>query len=297
MASIENEARILKYSLGQSSIIASRANYSNFQNLWDAEVKVFSQWGEDGILDFLCEKMGISKPKMLEVGAGNFRECNSRFLAENRNASVYLVDGRLDLITTAEKDPLIWKNHLFAVNTWVTPENIQSICKDAANKMGGIDIFSLDIDGNDYWVLDACPLDGVEIIVVEYNPLFGASLPVTVPRDDKFERRTKHYSCLYYGASLPAFISLLQDKDFAFIGTNRVGNNAFFIRSENLKKVSIKPSDDLSVYVDWRIREARNVDGKLSFQSGFERVNEIRDLPLINLRNQWQITVIEAHEI
>jgi hypothetical protein len=297
MASIENEARTLKYSLGQSSIIASRANYSNFQNLWDAEVKVFSQWGEDGILDFLCEKLGISKPRMLEVGAGNFRECNSRFLAENRNASVYLVDGRLDLITTAERDPLIWKNHLFAVNTWVTPENIQTICQDAANKMGGLDIFSLDIDGNDFWVLDSCPLEGVEIIVVEYNPLFGANLPVTVPRDDKFERRTKHYSCLYYGASLPAFISLLKDKDFAFIGTNRVGNNAFFIRSENLKKVSFKPSDDLSVYVDWRIRETRNVDGKLSFQSGLERVNEIRDLPLINLLNQTQITVIEAHEI
>jgi hypothetical protein len=207
------------------------------------------------------------------------------------------VDGRLDLITTTERDPLIWKNHLFAVNTWVTPENIQSICQDATNKMGGIDIFSLDIDGNDFWVLDSCPLDGVEIIVVEYNPLFGAGLPVTVPRDDKFERRTKHYSCLYYGASLPAFISKLKDKDFAFIGTNRVGNNAFFIRSENLKKMSFKPSEDLSVYVDWRIRETRNVDGKLSFQSGFDRVNEIRDLPLINLRNQTQITVIEAHEI
>lgn len=297
MASIENEARTLKYSLGQSSIIASRANYSNFQNLWDAEVKVFSQWGEDGILDFLCEKLRISKPKMLEVGAGNFRECNSRFLAENRNASVYLVDGRLDLITTAEKDPLIWKNHLFAVNTWVTPENIQSICKDAVNKMGGVDIFSLDIDGNDFWVLDSCPLDGVQIIVVEYNPLFGASLPVTVPRDDNFERRTKHYSCLYYGASLPAFISLLQEKGFAFIGTNRVGNNAFFIRLENLTRVSIKPSSDLSVYVDWRIREARNVDGKLTFQSGFERVNEIRDMPLINLSNHRQISVIDAHEI
>ena len=77
MASIESETRALKYSLGQNSIIGSRANSSNFKNLWDAEVKVFSQWGEDGILDFLCEALGISKPKMLEVGAGNFRECNS----------------------------------------------------------------------------------------------------------------------------------------------------------------------------------------------------------------------------
>ena len=297
MASIESETRALKYSLGQNSIIGSRANSSNFKNLWDAEVKVFSQWGEDGILDFLCEALGISKPKMLEVGAGNFRECNSRFLAENRNASVYLVDGRPDLINTAERDSLIWKTHLFAVNTWVTPENIQSIYQDAIDKMHGLDIFSLDIDGNDYWVLDSCPMDGVEIMVVEYNPLFGASLPVTVPRDDNFDRRTKHYSCLYYGASLPAFISLFQERGFAFIGTNRVGNNAFFIRSENLNKLNFEPNADLSVYVDWRIRETRNSEGKLSLQSGFERVNAIRDLPLVNLRNQSQISVFEAHAI
>lgn len=297
MATIANETQTLKYSLGQNSIIGSRANSSNFKNLWDAEVKVFSQWGEDGILDFLCETLGISKPKMLEVGAGNFRECNSRFLAEHRNASVYLVDGRPDLINTAERDPLIWKTHLFAVNTWVTPENIQSIYKDAIDKMNGLDIFSLDIDGNDYWVLDSCPIDGVEIMVVEYNPLFGASLPVTVPRDDNFDRRTKHYSCLYYGASLPAFISLFRERGFAFIGTNRVGNNAFFIRSENLNKLSFKPNADLSVYVDWRIRETRNSEGKLSLHSGFERVNAIRDLPLVNLRDQTQISVLEAHVV
>jgi hypothetical protein len=296
-AEIENESRSLRFSLGQSSLLASRANSSNFQNLWDAEVKVYSQWGEDGILDFLCEKLQISKPKVLEIGAGNFKECNSKFLAENRNASVYLVDGRTDLISSVNRDPLIWKTHLFAVNTWVSPDNIVEIFQDASSKLNGIDILSLDIDGNDYWVLDSCPLEEVRVVVLEYNPLFGSVFQVTVPRDDKFVRREKHSSCLYYGASLRAFIELMNSRNFEFVGTNRVGNNAFFVRSAELEKIKFRPRQELSIYTDWRIRETRDLTGKLSLKSGVERVSEIGSLPLVNLQNHEEMTVAEANKI
>jgi len=296
-AQIENESRSLKFSLGQSSVLASRANSSNFQDLWDAEVKVYSQWGEDGILDFLCEKLEISKPRVLEIGAGNFKECNSKFLAENRNASAYLVDGRTDLISSVNRDSLIWKTHLFAVNTWVSPNNIAKIYQDASMKLSGVDILSLDIDGNDYWVLDSCPLEELRVVVLEYNPLFGSEYPVTVPRDDKFVRREKHLSCLYYGASLMAFIELMNSRNFDFIGTNRVGNNAFFVKSTELEKIGIRPRQELSVYTDWRIRETRDSTGKLSLKSGAERVSEIGYLPLVNLQNHEEMTVAEANRI
>jgi hypothetical protein len=296
-ALIENESRSLKFSLGQSSVLASRANSSNFQDLWDAEVKVHSQWGEDGILDYLCESLQISKPKVLEIGAGNFKECNSKFLAENRNASVYLVDGRADLISSVNRDALIWKTHLFAVNTWVSPNNIAEIYQDATTKLNGIHILSIDIDGNDYWVLDSCPLDEVRIVVLEYNPLFGAKFPVTVPRDDYFVRREKHSSCLYYGASLIAFIELMKARHFDFIGTNRVGNNAFFVKSTELNKIKVRPRQEMSAYIDWRVREARDLTGKLSLKSGIERVREMESLRLVNLRNHQEMTVAEANEI
>jgi len=296
-AQIENEIRSLKFSLGQSSVLASRANASNFQDLWDAEVKVYSQWGEDGILDFLCEKLLISKPRVIEIGAGNFKENNSKFLAENRNASVFLVDGRKDLIPTVNRDALIWKNHLFAVNTWVSPDNIKQIYRDASLKMNGVDILSLDIDGNDYWVLESCPLDGVQVVVVEYNPLFGSEFAVTVPRDDQFVRKDKHHSCLYYGASLRAFIKLMNSRNFEFIGTNRAGNNAFFVKSTGMDKLQIRPRQELSVYTDWRVREARDSVGKLSLKSGIERVSEIGFLPLVNLQSHDAMTVAEANNI
>lgn len=293
---LQSDTESLRFSIGQSTILASRAASQNFVNLWDAEVKVYSQWGEDGILDYICESIGLSKPKVIEIGAGNFTECNSRFLAENRNASVFAVDGRVDLNSSIEVSSLKWKSHIFGYQTWVTPENINDILEKAHRAIGSLDVFSLDVDGNDYWILESSNLDSVSVIVVEYNPLFGHTKAVTVARDDAFDRTSKHYSWLYYGAGLKAFINLLSERDFIFIGTNRVGNNAFFVRNTLRSRIKLDMSADLSKYTDWRIRESRNKEGKLSFTSGYDRVLEISHLPLIDLETGLEISVGTAHE-
>ena len=292
---IAPELRNFRFLVGQAAILSSRANSERFKNLWDAEVKVYSQWGEDGILDYLCEQVGLSKPKVIEIGAGNFSECNSRFLAENRNASVFAVDGRDDLVSSVESNSLRWKNHIFAYQTWVSPQNINQIIAKAQTSIGNIDIFSLDLDGNDYWILQEANLESVSIVVVEYNPLFGHLKAVSVPRDDEFDRKSKHYSWLYYGASLKAFEYLLESRDFQFIGTNRVGNNAFFVRKNLLTKIRIEPNGDYSIYTDWRVRETRSKDGKLSYASGYERVSEIGEMPLIDVTNGKSLSVEEAN--
>lgn len=279
---------------GQSAILSSRSNSENFSDLWDAEVRVYSQWGEDGILDFLCEKLDLIKPRIIEIGAGNFRECNSRFLMENRNASVYAVDGRPDLESNVLSNPWRWRTHLTSKQEWITPINVQRIIDDAANFMDGIDIFSLDLDGNDYWILNEANLENISIVVVEYNPLFGPGRQVTVPRDDDFDRSKEHFSYLYYGASLKAFDVLLTKKGFCFVGTNRVGNNAFFVRKEVANKIPFSTRNDLSVYTDWRIREARNKEGRLSFVAGKDRLKLIGDLFLIDLENGSSIKVVET---
>lgn len=286
-----NDISNFHFLIGQNAILASRSMSEKFQNLWDAEVKVFSQWGEDGILDYLCESLDLSKPRVLEVGAGNFSECNSRFLAENRNASVVAVDGRDDLISSMSKHSLMWKNHIFAVQEWVTPLNINKVINTARESMLGIDIFSLDLDGNDYWILEAANLQHVSIVVVEYNPLFGSKLSVSVPRNDKFDRTSKHFSWLYYGASLGAFIQILSQKGFVFVGSNRVGSNAFFVKEDLVKKIKLSLPVDLSRHTDWRIRESRNYAGKLDYLSNHERMNQINEMPLINVMDGSELRI------
>jgi len=292
---IAGDLHSLKFLLGQAAILSSRANSKEFKNLWDAEVKIYSQWGEDGILDYLCERLEISKPKVIEIGAGNFSECNSRFLAENRNASVFAVDVNVELLTSIKDNSLYWKNHIFAHEVWVSPENINQIMELARESIGTVDIFSLDLDGNDYWVLNEANLESVSIVVVEYNPLFGHTKAVTVPRSDLFERSTQHYSHLYWGASIKAFAHILTTKNFRFCGTNRVGNNAFFVRNDLFSKVNLKPNLNWANYTDWRIRESRSKTGNLNYLSGLMRVKEIAELELVDVESNAVIQVKEAN--
>ena len=284
-----------RFEVGQAAVLASRAASETFKNLWDAEVKIYSQWGEDGILDYLVSRLGISKPRVLEVGVGNFLECNSRFLAEYLNASVVAVDGRADLNASINCMDLKWKTHIKGIETWVTPGNINELILQSNEFLGGIDIFSLDVDGNDYWIIEQADLQNVRIVVVEYNPLFGSSLAVTVPRDDTFDRTIKHESWLYWGASLLAFAGILKNKGFDFVGTNRVGNNAFFVSTKDINQISFRPDPTSMKFYDWRVRESRNSGRELNFLSGNDRNSIIGKLPLVDLSTGKLITVADAN--
>ena len=269
--------------IGQASILSMRSNIPNITNLWDAEVRVFSQWGEDGILDYLCEILSISRPKVLEIGAGDFTECNSRFLGENRNAKITLIDNRADLLKKVNDQDLRWKTYLEAERTWVTTSNVGEIVNRSRAQMYGIDILSLDLDGNDYWILDAINLQGISVIIVEYNALFGGRAHVTVPIQEDFDRSTSHFSWKYYGASLPAFVDLLSRRGFEFIGTNRPMTNAFFVSASMTQLFPWKLPLDPIDFVDCHVREARDREGKLRFASMKEEMDSISKMPVINL--------------
>jgi hypothetical protein len=120
------ETGLVQYLLqANAAINASKAARNTYRYLWDAEVRVFSQWGEDGILDYLFDITDISKPRILEFGAGNFTECNSRFAAEFRNASAYLVDMRDDLVENAKQLDVYWRNAIFPNQDFITPKSAQ----------------------------------------------------------------------------------------------------------------------------------------------------------------------------
>ena len=282
-----------KILIGQMATSISTMNKSNSKMLWDYEVKVFSQWGEDGILDFLCSELEIIKPRMLELGAGNFTECNSRFLAENLNASVVAVDSREDLIPTIKSMNIFWRTSVLPLKMWITPITIKDIENESRNFLDQIDIISLDIDGNDYWVAQEINFKDVRIVVVEYNPIFGSEAAVTIPREDDFDRTRAHYSNLYYGVSLRAWIKFFKEIDFRFVGSNRAGNNAFFVLENETSKLSVKlpEIDNLSLFVDWRVRESRNKRGELTSLSMKDGRALISDLPLIDLENKTDIKV------
>ena len=269
----------LKFYLGQSAILSSFAARSEFKELWDAEVKVFSQWGEDGILNYILDCMEISKPRILEIGVGDFSECNSRFPVVYRGASAVLVDVHPGLLEGIEKSNLKWKSHIFGINKKITLDNCNDILLESNRLIGPIDVLSLDIDSNDYWIMKNFEsLDSIQIIIVEYNALFGSNEPLSVPYIEDFDRFKINVSGQYFGASILAWINLLETSGFLFIGTNRICNNAFFVRKDKesrFSKIQVPTQEHIEKYVDWRCRDARNSLGELIFASGDERFDLI----------------------
>lgn len=145
-----------------------------------AEFQVSSQWGEDGIIQFLIRRVAIPRPVFVEFGVQDYRESNTRFLLQNDNWSGLVLDNSPQNIAAIRSDPIYWRHNLKAEHAFVTRENINSLIANQGI-IGDIGLLSIDIDGNDYWVWEA--IDGISprIVLIEYNSLFGRHAEVTIP--------------------------------------------------------------------------------------------------------------------
>lgn len=242
------------------------------------EFKVFSQWGEDGLIQFLLRYVNIDNSVFVEFGVENYLESNTRFLLINNNWSGLVIDGNPDNIAHIKSDPIYWRHNLKAHCAFVTKENINDLLKENG-VVGDIGILSIDIDGNDYWIWDAIDVVSPAIVIIEYNARFGKDMSVTVPYDRNFVRSQKHHSMIYFGASIKALCGLAEEKGYAFVGCGSAGINAFFVRRD----LMVKEIKELTVeegYVRNKFRESRNQDGQLIYLSQEDEYKLLTSLPL-----------------
>jgi len=259
-------------------------NYNNLKELQDAEYKVFSQTGEDGIINYLFSKLNISNAKFVEIGVGDYSESNTRFIYENSFSKGLIVDIEKDFKKKVSQNINLWKGLLEIENTEITSENINSVL-DKYNLNKNLDLFSLDIDGVDYWVLKNMNKRISKLFVVEYNPTFGHNLEITVPNVKNFNRFKSHYSGCYYGASLKAIIKMMDSKGYEFIGTNKLNFNAFFV-VDKLAHEFVKLKENLKTLEDYtsiKIRDSKNEKSELNFLSKEERLKNIKELYIIDV--------------
>ena len=270
--------------IGSSHFSLIRLNYSKIKDINDLDYKVFSQAGEDGIIDYLLYSLNIKKPKFIEMGVGDYRESNTRFVYERSSCKGLIVDVIENLEQKVKGNINFWKGDLKVVEKEIDSENIIETLNEN-NFSKDIDLFSLDIDGIDYWVLEKLPNEFSKIIVVEYNAIFGDKLMVSVPNIKGFQRHKYHYSYLCLGASLNALINLLNKKGYIFLGTNLLRTNAFFVLKKFKDKINLDLSNtnQLNKHVDSHIRESRNKKGRLNYLSGKNRLKEIENCEVVDL--------------
>jgi len=287
-----------------AQILVRDNRQATFTNLLDAEFKVFSQWGEDGIVQYLINKLPIKNRVFIEFGVENYTEANTKFLLENDNWSGLVLDGSKNNVDYIKSSDLYWKYDLLAKEIFITKDNIDGIISEYIdfNKFNKeIGLLSIDIDGNDYYVWKAIESIMPIIVICEYNWIFGNKLPLTVPYDDNFIRTEKHYSNLYFGASIQALYSLARSKGYEYVGCTKAGNDAFFVKKEYAHKyIKELITTPLETFNEQQAKESRDNKGKLTYIRGKDRLEIIKKMNIINIETNEKTeidTYIKSKEL
>lgn len=255
---------------------------ANGDDFNERELSVFSQWGEDGLIQYLVSRVEIRERVFVEFGVENYLESNTRFLLINSGWRGLVIDGSEENIAYVRSDEIHWRYPLTAIQAFVTRDNINDLLR-TNGIVGDIGLLSIDIDGNDYWVWEAIDAVCPRIVVVEYNSLWGPDAFVTIPYDPHFTRGQAHYSNLYYGASAAALEALGRRKGYTLIGSNRAGNNLFFVRNDVAGR--LRP---VTARTTWRassFRESRDAEGGLTYLDADAARKAIAELPLVDIRD------------
>ena len=194
----------------------------------DTGFRVYSQNDEDGLLLYIFSLIGFTKKFCVDMAFGSPYGANTTNLICNWGFHGLLVEGGSVPTTffNTHKDTSIFPPKL--QQAWITAENVNELCLE--NEIEGeIDLFSLDMDGVDYWVWKNLKAISPRVVVVEYLDILGHEKALTVPYKADFNRFDMHED--FFSASLPAFVKLGKEKGYRLVGVNKYGFNAFFIKN------------------------------------------------------------------
>ena len=201
----------------------------------NAEFKIYSKHGGDGILLYIFSKIGMTNHTLVEMGIEDGRECNTTNLLLNFGWKGLLIDANEKWVLSA-KD--FFKNKLGTqsekvnvVHSFVTAENINESITKVGIK-GEIDLLSIDIDGNDYWVWKAIKDIDPRVVVVEYNSTFGLRSITKPYKKNVAYKDVVERNPLYFGASLRALAKLGKEKGYILVACDTHGHDSYFIRED-----------------------------------------------------------------
>lgn len=236
-------------------------------NTW--EFSGFSQNGEDGILDVLCRQLSSSNRYFIEIGAADGMQNNSSWLVVAQQYNGLMIEGNSSLVERARRMIQNYSIGVECINMFVNSTNIQELKSLALHS--DPDVFSLDIDGIDYYIAKAIIEGGFrpKIFVVEYNSVYGPKRSVTIPYQDDFVFTKAHPTHLYYGVSIAAWRKFFDHHGYHFVTVDRKGVNAFFVNpacfhSDFLNKIKgVEFSEN--TYQHMKFRETNEEQFKLIY--------------------------------
>ena len=206
---------------------------NNLEEINAYEYKITSQNNEDGIIDYIFSKIPNNK-YFIEIGFGYYEFNSLNLIKKGWQGKLIDIDIEESVALRSNLSKHYPEAKVKIINTRVTKNNINKlILKEGLNKK--IDFFSLDIDSNDYWILESMDLSDVNVLCCEYNSWLGKDHKLTVPYDENFIFKDNGI----WGASLLALNDLLNFKGFSLVAVESSGTNAFFVKNQFAKNFKI----------------------------------------------------------
>jgi len=204
--------------------------YDNPKKLNRYEFKVFSQAGEDGIISEIFNRIGTTNKFFVEFGVGNGLENNSAYLLV-KGWQGYWIEGSERFCQSIRQsfEDLIANQQLTLKNTFITGENIEDLFRKG-NVPTELDLLSIDIDGNDYWVWQAITNYRPRVVILEYNAIYPPESSWVMQYNPSHQWKYNSHM----GSSLKALEKLGHQKGYKLVGCSFSGVNAFFVREDLL---------------------------------------------------------------
>ena len=203
--------------------------------------RAFSQFDEDGILLYIFSIIGSTNRLVVEIGADcqsdffGFPESNITNLLVNHHWQGLIIDASSRNIKKLQRFFRNCKNTTYKppvlFQALVDRQNINRLIKKAGFS-GEIDLFSLDVDSNDYWLFQALEVIKPRVLVLEINQFWQSKDVVTIPyqKDLSSFLKLRQENPSYFGASLTAMVKLAKQKGYRLVALNSFGHNAFFVK-------------------------------------------------------------------
>lgn len=225
--SVKIQQRALQIYYKQLSLTSVKLNPT------DTGYRVYSQFNEDGILLYIFSIIGEGKKLFVDIGSGDGKEgSNCANLAINLGWTGLFIDGNENRINTGIE---YYRNH---PDTWAYPpkflcsfvncENINDVIKNSGIR-GEIDLLSIDLDGNDYWIWNSIEIISPRVVIIETHVEFGFN-NIVVPYDRNYVYPGENPD--YHGASPCAMIKLAKKKGYRLVGANNYGFNTIYVKND-----------------------------------------------------------------
>lgn len=240
--SIERELRGLQHDpVSQQTQCLLRLHYREMlragaalPSIRDVGFQCFSEFEEDGIILFLFSIIGEKSRRVVELCSGDGKICMATNLIINHGWEGFLFDGEEKQVTSGRKffaeHPATKRFPPVFERVWVTAEDINEILR-SAGVAGEVDLLSLDMDGNDYWIWKAIEVVRPRLIVAETHDIIPTELSLTVPYDPAFNA-WRNPQPDFRSVSLLAMTELSRRKGYRLIGAHRYGFNVFYLRND-----------------------------------------------------------------